>query len=91
MAELPAATRDEFTVRLLIQGLRRNTTRAYLLDNMPPTFARAKVVAVKFEELLQKGIVDISKYPPDEGKYDVFVMALSSAAPVYLARISLLW
>ncbi len=72
MAELLAPTRDQFAVRFLIQGLRRNTTRAYLLENTPPTFARAKVVALKFEELLEKGIVDISKYPPDEGKYGIF-------------------
>ncbi len=64
MAEMPPSTRDLFTVCLRVQGIRRNTTRAYLLENTPSTFARAKVVALKFEELLEKGIVDKSKYLP---------------------------
>ncbi len=68
MAEMPSSTRDLFTVRFLVQGIRRNTTRAYLIEHNPSTFARAKLVALKFEELLEKGIVDKSKYPPDDGK-----------------------
>ncbi len=44
-----------------------DSLKSFMMEHMPSTFTRVKVVALKFEELLEKGIVDKSKYPPDDG------------------------
>ncbi len=44
----------------MINATLPDSLKSFMMEHMPSTFARAKVVALKFEELLEKGIALLS-------------------------------